>query len=121
VVAVFDWDMCTLGDPLSDLGALLTYWTEPGDPPYLQAIARTFMPVGDPRFPTRDELVHQYVARSGRDVSQIHFYHVLGLFRVTVIIAQIFIRYHRGQTMDQRFAPFGKLVPILARAAYEML
>lgn len=117
VVAVFDWDMCTLGDPLSDLGALLTYWTEPADPPELQAIARTFMPTGDPRFWTRAQLAERYAQRSGRDLTHLRFYHVLGLFRVAVIIAQIYIRYRRGQTQDQRFAAFGPLVPLLARAA----
>jgi aminoglycoside phosphotransferase (APT) family kinase protein len=121
VVAVFDWDMCTLGDPLSDLGALLTYWTEPSDGPYMQAVAQTFMPIGDDRFLTRAELVNRYAARSGRDVTDIHFYHVLGMFRVIVIIAQIYIRYHRGQTQDERFASFGLLVKNLAKAAKAML
>jgi aminoglycoside phosphotransferase (APT) family kinase protein len=120
IVAVFDWDMCTLGDPLSDLGALLTYWTEPDDPPFMLSIAQTFMPTGDPRFLTRQELVERYAARSGRDMSQIHFYHVLGLFRVAVIIAQIYIRYKRGQTKDRRFAAFGPLVPSVAKAAYRL-
>lgn len=117
VVAVFDWDMCTLGDPLSDLGALLTYWTDPQDPPFLQEIARTFMPVRDTRFHSRSELVSRYAEQSGRDVSNIQFYHVLGLFRLTVIIAQIFIRYHRGQTKDQRFAAFGPMIAFVAKAA----
>ncbi len=121
VIAVFDWDMCTLGDPLSDLGAMLTYWTEPTDGPYMQAVAQTFMPVGDDRFLTRAELVEGYAARSGRDVTHIHFYHLLGMFRVIVIIAQIYIRYHRGQTQDQRFAAFGELVKNLAQAAYAMI
>jgi aminoglycoside phosphotransferase (APT) family kinase protein len=121
VVAVFDWDMCTLGDPLSDLGALLTYWTEPDDPPFMQAVAGRFMPVGDDRFLTRAQLVERYAARSGRDVSKIRFYHVLGLFRVAVIVAQIYFRFHRGQTQDQRFAAFGPMVPLLARVASEMM
>ena len=117
VVAVFDWDMCTLGDPLSDLGALLTYWTEPADPPYLQAVA--MMPVGDIGFMTRDELVQRYARESGRLVDHINFYHALGLFRLTVIIAQIYIRYKRGQTEDKRFAAFEQMIPLMARAAQE--
>lgn len=117
VVAVFDWDMCTLGDPLSDLGALLTYWTEPDDPPYMQAMA--MMPVGDMGFMTRQELVERYAHKSGRSVSSIRFYHTLGLFRVTVIIAQIYLRYQRGQTQDQRFAFFEMMIPMMARAAQE--
>lgn len=115
LVAIFDWDMCTLGDPLADLGALLTYWTEPDDPPYLQMTA--MMPVGDRRFMTRAELVQRYAEKSGRDVSRINFYHALGLYRLVVICAQIFIRYKRGQTQDQRFAAFEPMIPLLAQAA----
>ena len=118
IVAVFDWDMCTLGDPFSDLGALLTYWTEPTDPPYMQAIAR--MPVGDARFWSRAQLVERYAELSGRDMSDMHFYHALGLFRLTVIIAQIYIRYVRGQTKDERFAGLGTLIPLTARAAHDV-
>jgi aminoglycoside phosphotransferase (APT) family kinase protein len=117
VVAIFDWDMCTLGDPLSDVGALLTYWTEPGDPPYLQATA--MMPLGG-GFLSRDELVARYAERSGRPVGDIAFYHALGLFRLTVIVAQIYIRYARGQTQDARFAAMEPMIPLLARRAAEV-
>lgn len=117
VVAVFDWDMCTLGDPLNDLGALLSYWSEPSDPPYSQGMA--MMPIGA-GFMTRQELVERYALKSGRSIHDIHFYHALGLFRVTVIIAQIYVRYHRGQTQDQRFEAFGKMIPLMAHAALEV-
>lgn len=116
MVAVFDWDMCTLGDPLNDLGALLTYWSEPTDPPYFQGMA--MMPTGLD-FMTRRELVERYAQKSGRSIHDIHFYHALGLFRLTVIIAQIYIRYHRGQTQDQRFGALGMMIPLMARAALE--
>ena len=118
LVAIFDWDMCTLGDPLNDLGALLCYWSEPTDPPYFQAMA--MMPTGDKGFLTRQELVERYAEKSGRSVSNIRFYHALGLYRLTVIIAQIYIRYHRGQTQDQRFAAFGPMIPLMAQAALEI-
>ena len=124
VVAIFDWDMCTLGDPLSDLGALLTYWTEPSDPPYLQATA--MMPLGG-GFLSREELVARYAAQSGRPVAAagtggdaIAFYHALGLFRLTVLVAQIYIRYARGQTQDARFAAMEPMIPLLARRADEV-
>jgi aminoglycoside phosphotransferase (APT) family kinase protein len=120
-VAVFDWDMCTLGDPLSDLGALLTYWAQPSDPAPFRAIAQ--MPV-DERFPTREALVRRYAEASGRDLGalqeQLPFYHALGLFRLTVIIAQIYVRYQRGQTADERFATLGQMVPVTARAAVDV-
>ena len=119
IVAVFDWDMCTLGDPLADLGALLTYWTEPDDPPYLQATA--MMPLGRPGFLSRAELVARYAAQSGRAVDDIDFYHALGLFRLTVIVAQIYVRYVRGQTQDPRFAAMGMMIPALARRAAELV
>ena len=114
-VAVFDWDMCTLGDPLSDLGALLTYWVQPSDPAPLRQIAQ--MPI-DERFPPRSDLVAQYAERSGRDVQAIHFYHALGLYRLTVIVAQIYIRYKRGQTQDERFAQLNQMIPVTAKMAY---
>ena len=119
LVAIFDWDMCTLGDPLSDLGSLLCYWTEPTDPAYLQGAA--MMPTGDLGFLTRQELVERYAEKSGRSVHHIHFYHTLGLFRLVVIIAQIYIRYARGQTQDERFAAFGPMIPLMARAAVEVM
>ena len=118
IVAIFDWDMCTLGDPLNDLGALLSYWTEPADPPYFLGMA--MMPTGNLGFMTRRELVERYALKSGRSIHDIHFYHALGLFRLSVIIAQIYLRYHRGQTQDQRFAAFGPMIPLMARAALEV-
>ncbi len=114
LVAIFDWDMCTLGEPLADLGTLLCYWSQPDDPPAFQLMA--MMPI-DQRFPTRAELVARYAERSGRDVSQINYYHVLGLYRLVVIIAQIYVRYQRGQTKDERFAAFGPMIAIAAEAA----
>ena len=117
LVAVFDWDMCTLGDPLSDLGALLAYWAQPDDPLHFQALA--MMPI-QPGFLRREELVALYAARSGRDVSHMAFYHALSLYRVVVIIAQIYVRFVRGQTKDKRFAAFGPVIPAAAQAALDV-
>jgi aminoglycoside phosphotransferase (APT) family kinase protein len=119
LVAIFDWDMCTLGDPMSDLGALLCYWTEPTDPPYLQEMLR--MPPSELGFLTRRELVERYAEKSGRSVHNINYYHTLGLFRLTVILAQIYIRFARGQTQDRRFAAFGPMIPLMAKAAVEVM
>jgi aminoglycoside phosphotransferase (APT) family kinase protein len=115
IVAIFDWDMATLGDPLSDLGGLLAYWTQASDPPDLQVLS--MMPTGDLGFPARAELVERYAARSGWSVDNIGFYRTLGLFRVVVILAQIYIRYVRGQTHDQRFAALGPAIRPMAQAA----
>ena len=114
VVAVFDWDMCTLGDPLSDVGALLTYWVETSDPESRRA--GRMMPL-DERFWRREELLAEYARLSGRAVSQARYYHVLGLFRLVVIAAQIFIRYRLGQTRDDRFAEYGWQLTGWAEAA----
>ena len=75
------------------------------------------MPTGDVGFLTRAELVARYAEKSGRDVHNINFYHALGLYRLVVIIAQIYIRYARGQTQDTRFARFGQMIPLMAKAA----
>lgn len=115
IVAIFDWDMCTLGDPLSDLGSLLGYWSEPSDPAYAFEMAR--MPTGDLGFPSRAQLVRRYAEQTNRSVEHINFYYALSLFRITVIIAQIYIRFIRGQTQDQRFSAFGKVIPSFARLA----
>ncbi len=119
VVAILDWDMCTLGDPLSDLGALLTYWTQPDDPPAVREIA--MMPAGNWDFMSRDQLVQRYASSSGRDIADIRFYHVLGIFRLLVILQQIYIRYRRGQTQDRRFASMGVAVTALTRWALEIM
>ncbi len=119
IVAIFDWDMCTLGDPLSDLGMLLTYWTQPDDPPFVKAIGT--MPVGDHAFFTRDEIVARYAEKSGRDLSDMRFYHVLGIFRLLVILQQIFIRYKRGFTQDKRFANLGVSVEALTTWALDLI
>jgi aminoglycoside phosphotransferase (APT) family kinase protein len=75
--------------------------------------------VGGMDFMTLDELVQRYAQKSGRSVDHVNFYHALGLFRMTVIIAQIYIRYTRGQTQDERFAAFEQMIPLMARAAQE--
>ena len=119
IVAIFDWDMCTLGDPLSDLGMLLTYWTQPDDPPFVKAIGT--MPAGDHAFFTRAEVVARYAEASGRDLRHLRFYHVLGVFRLLVILQQIYIRYQRGFTQDARFANLGVSVDALTDWALQLI
>ena len=113
-VAVYDWDMCTLGDPLADLGTLLSQWIEAGEdqPPVSP------MPSREPGFLTRAEAARRYAARSGRDVARLPWYYVFGMFKIAVIVQQIHFRYHRGQTQDARFAPMGEIAErlmVLAR------
>ena len=119
VVAILDWDMCTLGDPLSDLGTLLTYWTQPGDSEPVRAIGA--MPAGDYDFYSREQILNRYAEQSGRDLSNIQFYHLLGIFRLLVILQQIYIRYLQGYTQDQRFAALGDAVSGLTEWALDLL
>jgi aminoglycoside phosphotransferase (APT) family kinase protein len=119
-VAVFDWDMCTLGDPLADLGSLLSMWLEAGEDVPLAAP----MPSRDPGFMTRAEAVRRYGERSGRDVSHVPYYYVFGIFKMAVIVQQIYFRWHRGQTRDARFAVMDQAVEgmlQLARARIDAL
>jgi aminoglycoside phosphotransferase (APT) family kinase protein len=118
VVAVFDWDMATQGDPLVDLGTLLAYWADPDGPTYpvFGARAVTLAP-----YLSKDELVAQYAATTGFDVSTVGYYEGLALYRIAVIIEQIYARYVAGQTSDARFAAFEPLAPLLAEAAVDVL
>jgi len=117
-VAVFDWDMCTLGDPLADLGTLLGYWTEPTDSEERTAFA--VMPTTLPGWYTRREVVDRYAKRSGTDVSHIRSYEVFAMWKSAVVIQQIFVRWHRGQTQDARFKDYGKRANALVQAAWAL-
>ncbi len=112
-VAVYDWDMCTVGDPLADLGPLLAVWFEPGE----DFAGLAPMPSQLPGFMTREEAVRRYAERSGRDVSRIGWYFAFGTFKVGVVLQQIYHRYHIGATKDERFAMFGTVAEALFQLA----
>lgn len=102
IVAILDWEMSTVGDPLMDLGSSLGYWMDPDDAPEL-----LLLPAGPTTLPgnlRRAEVVQRYAARSGRDVANILFYYIYGLFKIAVIAQQIYYRYRQGLTRDERFA-----------------
>jgi aminoglycoside phosphotransferase (APT) family kinase protein len=115
VRAVLDWEMATLGDPISDLGMTLAYWFEPGETERVGPAA--FGPTALPGNLTREEIVQRYAARSGRPVDDVVFHYVLGLFKVAVIAQQIYFRYRQGLTQDERFAGLGFAVALLAQVA----
>jgi aminoglycoside phosphotransferase (APT) family kinase protein len=117
IVAVFDWEMCALGDPLIDLGILLAYWS-PTAPAAEQDALSTV--TTRPGYFTRDEILERYAERSRRDLSQFRFYETFALFKIAVVIQQIYCRYKRGQTDDPRFANLGERVAHLARQAAEV-
>ncbi|OQY66697.1 MAG: phosphotransferase family protein [Polyangiaceae bacterium UTPRO1] len=115
VVAVLDWDMTTLGDPRIDVGTLLGYWPEATDPP--QRLAVAMQPTYLEGFPTRREVVARYATRSGRDLGAIAFFETFALFKLAVVLQQIYVRFVRGQTKDERFAAMGEAVRHLADIA----
>jgi aminoglycoside phosphotransferase (APT) family kinase protein len=115
VRAVLDWEMCTLGDPLSDLATALAYWVQADDPSDIRP-AR-WGPTSIPGSLTRAELLERYRIKTGRDVSDIVFYYVFALFKTAVIIQQIYYRYYHGFTKDERFASMGEVTEMLLNAA----
>jgi aminoglycoside phosphotransferase (APT) family kinase protein len=119
VVAVLDWEMATIGDPLMDLGTTLGYWTDPGDSPLLKA--RAFGPTHLPGSLSRREVVARYAERTGRPVDDLLFHYVFALFKLAVIIQQIYRRYVDGHTHDPRFASMGQMVRVLGTQAARAL
>ena len=114
IVAVLDWEMCTVGDPLIDLGLFLTYWTMKGGSQQSSLRAVT----NGPGWMTREEIIEKYQAMTGHDVSQIVFYETFASFKVAVVIQQIYFRYARGQTRDERFRQLDALVRELIQSAH---
>jgi aminoglycoside phosphotransferase (APT) family kinase protein len=108
VVAVLDWEMATIGDPLMDLGTTLAYWVDPEDPEEWQqyGFGLTTLP-GNLR---RADLLERYAMVSGRDVAGAVFYYTYGLLKTAVIVQQIYYRYRQGFTKDERFANLNHLV-----------
>jgi aminoglycoside phosphotransferase (APT) family kinase protein len=116
IVGVLDWEMCTLGDPLTDLGTALAYWTDPQDPEELQEIHSA--PTMLPGTLTRAQLVERYAVATGRDPGDMVFYLTFARFKVAVIIQQIYYRYAQGLTQDERFAVMPESIRTLVRAAW---
>ncbi|HDP80577.1 MAG TPA: phosphotransferase family protein [Spirochaetes bacterium] len=115
VIGVLDWEMATIGDPLMDLGNSLAYWVEKSDPPNSHLMR--LMPTHVEGAPTRMELVARYEEKSGIAIPNFDYYRCFGLFRLAVIVQQIYYRFYHGQTKDQRFALFVHGVKILEEAA----
>jgi aminoglycoside phosphotransferase (APT) family kinase protein len=115
IAAVVDWELCTLGDPLADIGMLIVYWSEQGDElmPLFEA------PTIAPGFPTREQIRERYAERSGRDLSEIDFYVALGSWRLAIILQGVYARFAAGQygKPDAGVEEFAGLVERLADAA----
>ncbi len=117
--AVLDWEMCTLGDPLMDLGTSLAYWTMASDGPMvLRGIPSPTMLPGNP---SRSDIVESYSNLSGRPVDNLVFYYVYGLFKIAVIAQQIYYRYEKGLTQNEKFAKLDEACEFLCQMAKQAI
>jgi aminoglycoside phosphotransferase (APT) family kinase protein len=118
VKSVFDWDMATLGDPLVDVGTMLNYWPDASD-----GDDRAVYPEGLDAFglPGRDEVVARYAERVGDAVDDVWWYEALACFKTGVVLQQLYSRYARGETTDERQADKGSRVVSQARRAMTIL
>lgn len=116
VVAVLDWEMSTVGDPLIDVGLFLAYWTMQGTETNSSLRAIT----NGPGWLTREEIIELYEKATGRGLSRIVFYETFARFKVAVVIQQIYFRYVRGQTRDERFVNLDVMVKQLAQDALDL-
>lgn len=119
IAGVLDWEMCTIGDPLMDLGSVLAYWVQADDPKHIQAVR--MQPSNVPGMLTRAEIVSYYSEKTGVAINNPDFYYVFGLFRLGVIAQQIYYRYKLGQTKNPRFQMFGMFVSVLADVAEKVI
>ena len=117
LVAVLDWEMSTLGDPMVDLGIALAYWRDRSDPPDLLALNPAENHTLREGFMTRAELAERYARRSGRDISRIDFFVAWAHWKTATVVEQLYARYARGDTTDERYATMVNEAPVLARAA----
>jgi aminoglycoside phosphotransferase (APT) family kinase protein len=114
LTAVLDWEMATVGDPLSDVASLLVYWTAPGEDELMGGLRSV---TAEPGFPGRAQIRELYAQLSGRDLSQLDFYIAFAYFKLGVIIQQIYYRWYKGQTHDARFSKHGVVAKNLIRKA----
>jgi aminoglycoside phosphotransferase (APT) family kinase protein len=112
-----DWELCTLGDPLADVGMLLVYWSEPDD----ELMPLFDPPTTAPGFPKRDEVKRRYAELSGRDLAEIDYYVALGFWKLAIILEGVFARYAAGQygKPDEGYERFAEVVDRLAMGADE--
>jgi len=119
IAAILDWEMCTLGDPLMDLGTSLGYWTTASDPEIMkQGLKSPTVMKGNP---SRTEIVQEYALKSGRNIDNLTFYYAYGLFKIAVIAQQIYYRYKHGHTNDPKFAYLNKASELCCNTAWQAI
>ena len=114
ITAVLDWEMATVGDPLSDVASLLVYWTQAGEAQMMGGLRSV---TEEPGFLSREEITDLYTRLSGRDTGQLRWYVAFAYFKVGVICQQIYYRWFKGQTHDERFEGHGAVAVNLIRKA----
>ena len=119
LVGALDWELATIGDPLMDLGSSMAYWIDHSDEAVFANLRR--QPSHLPGMPTRKEFIESYLAKSEWGTADFTFYEVFGLFRLTVILQQIWSRYVGGQTTNPSFAGFGDAVNLMVNRAMRMI
>jgi len=115
IEAILDWEISALGDPMMDLGNTLAYWIHADDPPFMQMMVR--QPSGVPGMMRRQDILDFYASKTGADVSGFQFYYVYGIWRLAVIIQQIYARFYRGQNDNPRFKNYGQMTSALGQLA----
>jgi aminoglycoside phosphotransferase (APT) family kinase protein len=115
VLAIVDWEMATIGDPLADLGYLLSFWREPDDPAF--NLDGAWNITAQPGFPTRAELVSRYAERTGRRMTHVNFYVALAIWKLAILLEGSYKRHLSGTTDDPFFATLDVGIPMLARRA----
>ncbi len=120
IAAVVDWEMATVGEPLTDLGMLLVYWSDAGDE------ERLLVPVAAgvtafPGFFTRAEIAQAYARETGRDLTELDFFVALASFKLAVVLEGIHARHLAGNTVGEGFDQYGDAVPVLVRAGLRQL
>ena len=119
IKSVLDWEMCTIGDPLMDLGTSLAYWTMDSDHQIIKEILN--YPTVKPGNPSRMELVEIYESKTKIKINDLVFYYTYGLFKISVIVQQIFYRYNKGLTSNKKFKDLNKMTKILLQIGWQSI
>ena len=119
IAGILDWEMSTIGDPIADLGYLLSFWRDPGDQAD-RVLSEQFDLTRQPGFPSRDELAKRYADRSGRHVDDVTWYEVLAIWKLAILLEGSYARHLAGVTDDPFFALLEDGVPALARRALKV-
>jgi aminoglycoside phosphotransferase (APT) family kinase protein len=123
IVGLLDWEMATLGDPLADLGYLLAFWREAGDPPMALAVESDWRVTEEPGFPTREELIARYAEQTGLEIApeKMRFYRALAVWKMAILLEGSYARFLHGTTDDPLFPELRSGVPALAAWALQIV